>query len=59
MQVIVERNSAGEVSIRQNLTTLAVMSHAKFKREFGFRLPKDSADKYQLSLKLIERQVDN
>ena len=56
MQVIITRDCDGKVRIMdEDQIVLNVMSHAKFKREFGFKLPKDSADKYQLSLKLIER----
>ena len=60
MQVIIKRDQSGEVSmVDDDQKTMAVMSHGQFKKKFGFRLLKGSEGLYQLSLKVIERQVTN
>jgi len=62
MQVIIKRDQSGEVNIvneDQRTEVMAVMSHGQFKKKFGFRLLKGSEGLYQLSLKVIERQVTN
>ena len=57
MQVIIARSQDGKVSIMENdqRDVIMDMSHAKFKREFGFRLPKDSEDQYEMGLKCLWR----
>ena len=60
MQVRIKRDYNGEVSmVDDDQKTKAVMSHGQFKKQFGFRLLKRSEGLYQLSLKVIERQVTN
>jgi len=60
MQIIIKRDYNGEVSmIDDDQRTMAVMSHGQFKKKFGFRLSKGSEGLYQMSLKVIERQVTN
>ena len=60
MQVIIKRDRSGEVNmIDDDQKTMAVMSHGQFKKKFGFRLSKGSEGLYQMSLKVIERQVTN